>query len=110
MASKTAPAVTFSGIDQMAKAIGSQDDRFRKIIAGQFYRAKPDAETYAKNNAPWTDRTGNARAGLHADVSTEGNTFQLLMAHTVFYGVFLEHRFSGKYAILMPTINHIGAA
>jgi hypothetical protein len=109
MAAST-PTVTVSGIDKLAKSIGAQDKRFKRVIAGQFYRAKPDAETYAKTNAPWTNRTGNARSGLHAEitVSDDRNTFELLMAHSVFYGVFLENRWSGKFAILMPTINYIG--
>lgn len=107
----SSPAVTFSGVDKLAQAIGQHDKTVKRAIAYRFQKAKPESEDYAKANAPWTDRTGNARAGLHATVSSEesGNIFELLMAGSVFYQVFLETRWNGKYAILMPTINWIGA-
>lgn len=87
------------------------DDRVKHIIAGQFLYASDEAVKWAKENAPWTDRTGNARAGLHSGVS-EGlkqDFFELYIAHTVFYGIYLETRWNGKYAIIAPTVVYIGA-
>ena len=43
-------------------------------------------------------------------VINQGEAFELLLAHSVYYGIWLEVRFSGRYAIIMPTINYIGAA
>jgi len=86
------------------------DRQVQRVILGQFKYAEGEATTYAKTNAPWTDRTGNARAGLHADtiVGPGATSFELVVAGSVFYQIFLETRFSGKYAIIMPTVNHIG--
>lgn len=104
------PTISITGVDQMARAINQHDQKVKRVIAAEFLRAKPEATTFAKTNAPWTDQSGNARAGLHADVQSieGGKAFELVMAGSVFYQIFLETRFSGKYAILMPTVNYIG--
>lgn len=62
-------------------------------------------EAYAKDNASWTDRTANARQTLHAFVEELSNEIVVLyLAHGMTYGVFLEVRFAGRYAIIWPTI------
>lgn len=63
-----------------------------------------DALAYAQSNAPWEDRTGDARAGLDVDVRREGNVIVWEMFHSVDYGLYLETRWNGKYAIIMPTL------
>jgi hypothetical protein len=65
---------------------------------------------YAKANAPWSDRTGDARAGLSASFE-EGarDVWVLTLFHTVEYGVWLEIRWGGKYAIIMPTAEVVGS-
>jgi len=103
-------SVEFTGIDKLAAAIGENDRKIQRVVLGIFIKSEDDAVTYAKTNAPWTDRTGNARAGLHAKtvVADQGKAFELIVAGSVFYQIFLETRFSGKYAILLPTVNYIG--
>jgi len=107
---RSTPVIQFTGVEQLARAMQDHDQKVKRIIAGQFLWAEGEAVTYAKRNAPWTDRTGNARAGLFAKASSidRGMAFELVMAGSVFYQIFLETRFSGKYAILMPTVNYIG--
>lgn len=63
-----------------------------------------EALEYAKSNAPWADRTGEARAGLDVDVYMEGNNIVWEMFHSVDYGLYLETRWNAKYAIIMPTL------
>ena len=58
----------------------------------------------ARQNAPWEDRTGNARSGLMGSSGREGRFILIVLAHTVFYGKFLELRWGGRYAIILPTI------
>lgn len=62
----------------------------------------------AKENAPWEDRTGNAREGLEAVVDGEGDTVVLTLYHTVEYGIFLETAMNGDYAIILPTLEKWG--
>lgn len=67
-----------------------------------------EMEQYAKDNAPWNNRTGDARAGLKAEVDAHLTTPSLVLMHTIEYGVWLEIRWSGRYAIIMPTIEEFG--
>lgn len=61
---------------------------------------------YAQENAPWEDRTGMARAGLDSDWEYQGFKISVYLFHTVEYGIWLEIRWSGKYAIIAPTLEH----
>lgn len=67
-----------------------------------------------KMEAPWTDRTGAARSGLfvlkrHQDIpGSPYGRHELIFAHGVDYGIWLEVANSGKYQILMPTVKQVG--
>ena len=70
-----------------------------------------DAQTpqpAAKQNAPWTDRTGNARSGLFGtaerDVAQRIVTIYLSHGATLDYGQYLELSNGGRYAVIMRTI------
>lgn len=107
---RSIPSIEITGVENMSLALKNHDQKVKRAIAAEFLRAEPEATAWAKQNAKWTDRSGNARAGLHAKARSidNGKSFDLVVAGTVFYQIFLETRFSGKYAILMPTVNHIG--
>jgi hypothetical protein len=102
--------VEWDGEDFLLGNIKSYDKNAKRIITGQFMNARGDFTKYAKQNAPWTDRTGNARAGLHTIVNIPPNPthWEIILAHSVPYGIWLEVRFSGRYAIIEPTIIHEG--
>jgi hypothetical protein len=61
---------------------------------------------YAQANAPWEDRTGDAREGLHSEVEIDGDEVVLSLEHTVDYGLWLEVIQNGRFAIIMPTLEH----
>lgn len=62
-------------------------------------------EAYAKDEASWTDRTGNARQGLHTFIEELAqDTVALYLSHGVEYGKYLELRWQGRFAIIMPTL------
>jgi len=65
-------------------------------------------ERYAKEHAPWSDRSGDARAGLTALGEQRLVTYTITLFHTASYGIWLEVRWDGKYAIIIPTIEHMG--
>lgn len=71
-------------------------------------RDAPEVENYMKLNAPWTDQTGNARNGLAARAYQDGDQIGIVLFHQVDYGIWLETRFDGKYAIIQPTIDEMG--
>ncbi|MBT9177463.1 MAG: hypothetical protein DDT20_01796 [Firmicutes bacterium] len=62
-------------------------------------------EGQAKQDAPWKDRTGNARAGLFGSTAVKGNQVFIRVAHSMDYGVLLELGYDGRFAILKPTID-----
>jgi len=93
--------------EKMAGAINAYGDKVlvaTKSVA-EYIAVKMQNE--ARQNAPWEDRTGNARGGLFAIVEEAAKAIveiYLSHGHTIFYGVFLELDHGGKYAIILPTI------
>lgn len=75
----------------------------RGMVAAANYVA-PLAEAHMKANAPWTDRSTNARDGLKARTVVSTNKVAIVLYHSVPYGVFLEIRWGGRFAIIEPTI------
>jgi len=67
-----------------------------------------DVQDYAQEHAPWEDRTGEARQGLTAKAEQRLTRYTITLFHTVEYGIWLEVRWDGKYAIILPTIEHMG--
>jgi hypothetical protein len=59
---------------------------------------------YAQANAPWEDRTGDARRLLDVDVSEDAGTIIIQLYHQVDYGLWLEVIQNGRFAIIMPTL------
>lgn len=66
-----------------------------------------EIQQYMQENAPWTDETGNARAGLQTAVTwDDADHFTIFAGHgkDIYYGVWLEVRWGGRYAIILPTL------
>jgi hypothetical protein len=81
--------------------LAKMPDQQRRAVYASAQWVAPQAEAYMKGNAPWTDRTGNARSGLRARVRKNGeNTVAIVLYHSVPYGVFLEVRWGGKYGVI----------
>ena len=85
------------------------DERLRKKILAVLEYKAPQVENYMKTNAPWTDRTGNARQGLRAQAYDDGGTnMGIVLYQQVPYGIWLEIANSSQYAIIMPTVDALG--
>jgi hypothetical protein len=81
------------------------EDRIHDAAVSVAEYFAPILESYAKDNKAWTDQTGNARqsmAGFVEEVSRD--IVVIYLAHGVDYGIYLEARWSGRYAIIWPTI------
>lgn len=95
-----------------SEAIGDladwQIDAIQRGLAQIAERRAQEIEDFMKRNAPWTDRTGEARAGLIADVfEIAQQAVVLVMSYgpDTYYGVYLELAHGGSYSILMPTLD-----
>lgn len=81
------------------------DERTDRGIAGVVEYWDSRIEGHMKVAAPWTDRTGNARSGLFAKAGHEpGQRHWIDLGHRVPYGIWLEIRWAGRYAIVFPTL------
>lgn len=72
------------------------------------YEQAEEMEQYAKANAPWQDRTGDARERLHATVEETGPVGTIVLSHGVPYGIWLEIANGGRYSIIPQTIDVFG--
>lgn len=94
----------------------------RRITAVCEYNAN-DAQNKMRTGARWVDRTGNARQGLFAKAGGGGrergaggrfvsggskSAYYIVLYHTVPYGIWLEVKWNGKYAIILPTLQATG--
>lgn len=97
----------WTGLASTAQNIRSMNDNLHENIRAAAQSLANDMVAYAQENAPWTDQTGDARAGLQAQVVWEdAEHFTIFLGHgdTIHYGVWLEVKDGGKYAIIVPTI------
>ena len=74
-----------------------------RMVATARYIA-PQIQSDMRTNAPWQDQTSNARNGLFAVVVVSTNAVSIVLYHSVPYGIWLELRWSGKYAIITPSL------
>lgn len=64
-------------------------------------------ENYAKQNRPWTDRTGQARQRLTGWVEMFSDKIRIHIGHGVDYGIYLELANQRRFAILQQTVNAV---
>lgn len=89
------------------KSVKEMDRRLERAIFGVAKYWDGRVESHMKHNAPWKDRTTNARNGLSAKAIKEGaGRFAILLSHAVNYGIYLERGTSKMAArpIILPTI------
>jgi hypothetical protein len=89
---------------------GSIYNNVRRHIAATVMAIQPlagESETYMKTNAPWQNITRNARNSLTGQVTvanSPGKTrIALKLSHGMDYGIWLELKNGGKFAIVRPT-------
>lgn len=77
----------------------------RAAIGAYADTAAKKMEAEAKRNAPWQDRTGNARNSIQGNFGWQGNKAVISLSGNKEYSVYLELAHEKKYAILKPTID-----
>lgn len=95
---------------RLRRNVESIDEIYEDMIEAlvEFHALK--GEENMKANAPWTDRTGMARQGLFTMVHKGGGHYTIVFSHTMHYGFWLEVKFSGRDAVIMPTVLSQGRA
>lgn len=116
MSRPNATRIDWSGLPQMDARLLAYAGKVQEAIVRIAEYFAPILENHAKENAPWTDRTANARQSLRAYIGTDApagypssqqlakEVVELFLSHGVYYGIFLETRFAGQFAIIYPTL------
>lgn len=115
---------------QLGRRIVNYGDKVLVAVQAVAAYVGEQMQNQARANAPWQDRTGNARSGLFyavdgfglnpivgqlgnitiedtgATVSVSGDRDHLVIAlgHTMYYGRYLELSNGGRYAVVMSTV------
>lgn len=85
----------------------------KQLLIATTEKYAADGEAHMRQTAPWVDRTSNARNGLvtsttHENLMGAATRHTIVFAHSVSYGIWLEVRWAGRYAVIVPTIQFIG--
>lgn len=99
-----ATGITWEGAETVEQNMRGYPRVVRRAIASVSRKHARKMGRYAKANAKWTDRTGEARKRLFAKVEINGESVIINLSHGVFYGLFLEIKNQGRFAIIWPTI------
>ena len=91
-------------VDNLLNGIAAVDKRAQAAVEMYAKHQAKNLESYAKRNAPWTDRTGMARKSLNATTEKRSNGIRITLAHGVDYGLWLELAHEKRFAIVRPTI------
>lgn len=93
---------------ELATAIERYGDRALQAVAAVAQYVATAMQNDAQANAPWEDRTSNARTGIfgtsEADFANQVVTIYLSHSAMLDYPVFLELANQGRYAIIMRTM------
>ena len=92
----------------MLKHLATMESRVPMAIYMYAQTAAQKLEGSAKKHAPWTDRTGHARQRLNCKVEAVEKGYQLVLAHGVDYGKWLELAHEKRFATIEPTIKREG--
>ncbi|MGI8404976.1 MAG: hypothetical protein ACR2OE_09485 [Thermomicrobiales bacterium] len=69
-----------------------------------------EIQSEMKSNHPFQNQTGAAEAGLFAKAEPSDTGVRIRAGHGVFYGIYLERKNAGRYAIVLPTLQqHYGS-
>jgi hypothetical protein len=86
------------------------DSDIGELIAGIVDYQGAQAVGWMKTNAPWTDRTGNARNTLGAYGLHARDFHEIHLHGGVPYQIWLEVRWGGKYSIIRRAVRIQGLA
>lgn len=95
-------------ISAIISSIQSMDSKAGAAIMKYAEAGASKVEAYAKSNARWQNRTGDARRRLKGDVLSSGSKYRIRLAHGVDYGKWLELANERRYAIIEESINAEG--
>ena len=94
--------------DTLTPGMGKLSSRLDAALWATVSAHAPRTQGHAQITAPWNDVTGNARQGLTATPGRGSNVYFIDLYHRMPYGIWLETRWSGRYQVIVPTIQKMG--
>jgi hypothetical protein len=88
----------------LGRNLDTMDEKVRRFIKTDLDIAAGRCEAQMKTDAPWRDRTTDARNGLWSEAINQEDRFQLYAGHGVEYGIYLEKSNGGRFQVVMPTL------
>jgi hypothetical protein len=85
------------------------DSRVTRMLTAAIEYHATRGEATMRRSAKWKDRTTNARNGLHTSTQHSSTKHSIIFAHGVSYGIWLEVRWAGRYAVIQPSMTKTGA-
>lgn len=103
--------MSFVWHEEPERAWGDLADTYAEAIEDALFqlaqRYAAEIEAWMKDNAPWTDRTGNARQALYAEAERlTGQAAEIILAHGMDYGLWLELANAGRFSVISPALDH----
>ena len=97
--------VEWTGREDVKRRMGLYAVAVKQTVWNVAEYWSPIMETYAKQNAPWTDRTANPRQSLWCrPMRISDDAVAIILSHGMDYGIWLEICWQGRYAIIWPTL------
>lgn len=116
-----APKDFKQGMTQLRANVAQLGPHYNEFLDRLCDEAAVEGTIYMKGHARWRDNDGNrkdrvpgaARAALAARPTKSPLRFdhthkEITFSHGVFYGVFLELKHHGKFAIIMQSVRAVG--
>lgn len=94
--------------DTLRPGLEEFPEKLERALSASHEFDSNQGQNYMKIAAPWTDRTGNARASLTAKPFREPGRFITILYGTMPYQIYLEKSNNGKYAIIGPSTGKVG--
>jgi len=105
MANVSGITIDTNSITTLIRNLEERESRLRQAIKILTDAGARKMEAWAKVNARWTDRTGNARQGIKGESMWVDTTkITIALSYSVDYGIWLELAMEKKYAILEEAI------
>lgn len=95
-------------LSKLVKNIKGFEDRFDVAMRAKCDIFSQQLQQDAQDNARWTNRTGEARRRLNGSYKRVANGYNLILAHGVDYGIWLELANEKRFSIIPETIEYTG--
>ncbi len=97
--------VEISGTNEISNKLKKFGNQVEGNLLTELRMFGLDLEKQAKQDRPWTDRTGNARRSIRGSAAkTNSTTYTTALAIGVSYGRYLELSNGGRFRVILPTM------